>query len=203
MLLYSYPRSSASYRVRIVLDLKGIPYDLTDVDLSNDEHKKQDYYLLNAQCLVPTLIDGATIISQSTAIIEYLEETHPSPPLLPPDPQGRAHVRSICQFIACEMQPLTNARVLHRLLSQSPNHTSENKEWAQHWITVGLQTLEDWLSKDVNTKRFCHGNQPTLADAYLIPQMFLAKRFLPSLSKYETLCAIENNCLSMSSFKND
>ena len=201
MFLYSFALSSASYRVRIALKMKGIPFNLINVNLAKNEDALAEYLAINPQGLVPTLVDGSVILSQSTAIIEYLDEVYNTTTLLPRNIDERVRVRSICQFIACEMQPLTNVRV-RRFLEKT--HSSEYiNDWNTHWVIDGLQKLDAYLANDANTGKYCHGDEPTMADVYLVPQMALARRFVPVLSQFKTLTRIENNCLKLPAFTDE
>jgi maleylacetoacetate isomerase len=176
MKLYNYFRSSASFRVRIALALKGLPYDYVSVHLAKGEHKLPGYAELSADGLLPLLVDGDMSLSQSMAIIEYLDETQPTPALLPADALGRARVRALAQSIACEIHPINNLRVL-KYLSSTLGVTEEQKNtWYRHWCRDGLLAFERQLNQ-LPASPFCYGNTPTLADCCLVPQIFNAKRF--------------------------
>lgn len=203
IVLYSYWRSSASYRVRAALNLKQIDYRIEPVHLVRDggEQRRPEYLSMNPQGLVPLLQDGARRISQSLAIIDYLEETRPEPALLPADPAGRARVRSLAQVIACEVSPLQNLRVLKYLGEDLAVSDDQRQAWIHRWIRLGFETLETRLASDGETGEFCHGDQPGMADVVLIPQMFNAKRFDCDLTPYPTLQRINAACLAMEAFK--
>jgi maleylpyruvate isomerase len=201
MKLYDYFRSSAAYRVRIALGFKGLAPERAFVHLRRNAQREDDYLALNPQGLVPALLtDGGAVLAQSLAIIEYLEETHPSPPLLPGDAAARARVRGIALQIACDIHPLDNLRVLRYLL-HTVGVTEEQKDaWYKYWIDVGLEALEIQLSRDAATGRFCHGDTPTLADVCLVPQLANARRVAMDLSPYPTLTRIEAACRALPAF---
>ena len=203
MKLYNYFRSSASYRVRIALNLKGLSYDYVSVHLTRDggEQFRDEYRALNPQALVPALEDGAHKLTQSVAIIEYLDETHPKPPLLPASPVERARVRALAQVVACEVHPLNNLRVLNYLTRELGVSDEAKTTWYQHWVALGVQALETEMSQSRYTGKFCHGDTPGLADCCLIPQLFNARRFKCDLSGYPTLLRIERNCMELPAFQ--
>jgi maleylpyruvate isomerase len=202
MKLYSYFRSSAAYRVRIALNLKGIDYETVPVHLLKDggQQNAEGYRRMNPTGLVPTLLDGDLAIGQSMAIIEYLEETHPEPPLLPADPAGRARVRSIAQSIACDIHPLNNLRVLKYLKNELGVDEDAKNAWYRHWISVGLGSVEAMLAGHPATGRYCHGDQVTLADVLLVPQVFNARRFDCDLSAMPTVTRIADECARLDAF---
>ena len=204
MRLFDYFRSSAAYRVRIALNLKGItPDERTYVHLRMGNQRAQDYLALNPQGLVPALaLDDGHVLTQSLAIIEYLDETHREPPLLPADPVQRARVRAIALAIACEIHPLNNLRVLNYLIGTMGVSREQKDGWYRYWIDVGFEALEKSLARDAATGRFCHGEQPTLADVCLVPQMANARRFNIDLSPYPTLVRIEAACNALPAFAN-
>jgi maleylpyruvate isomerase len=200
MKLYSYFRSSAAYRARIALHLKGLAFDYEPVHLRKGEQNAEAYRALNRQELVPTLIDGDTAITQSLAIIEYLDERHPDPPLLPSTPAGRARVRAIALAICCDIHPLNNLRVL-RYLVRTLNIGEEAKDaWYRHWIDTGLSALEGQLAADASTGKFCHGDVPTMADVCLVPQLANARRANIPLDSYPTLLRIDTSCRALDAF---
>ena len=202
MKLYDYFRSSAAYRVRIALNLKGVtPDERTSVHLRMGNQRAQDYLELNPQGLVPALaLDDGHVLTQSLAIIEYLDETHPQPPLLPPDAAGRARVRSIALSIACEIHPINNLRVLNYLLNTLGVSKEQKDGWYKYWIDVGFEALERQLARDDATGTFCHGEAPTIADICLVPQLSNARRFKIDLSPYTTLTRIEAACQALPPF---
>jgi maleylacetoacetate isomerase len=200
MELFNYYRSSASYRVRIALALKGLPYDYHSVHLARNEQFNESYAAVSATRLVPLLRDGQTTVSQSIAIIEYLDETYPQPPLLPATPAGRARVRALALDIACEIHPLNNLRVL-RYLSKDLGLGDEVKDrWYRHWVETGLEALERRLEGDAETGQFCHGDTPGLADCLLVPQIFNAKRFECRLDHVPTAMRIFDACMALPAF---
>lgn len=202
MKLYSYWRSSTSYRVRIALNLKGLSYEVVPVHLLRDggEHLKPDYKALNPQSVLPTLVDGPVTATQSLAILEYLEETHPAPPLLPSDPAGRARVRAFAQAIACEIHPLTNLRVLKHLTGALGQSEEDKLAWYRHWTAAGLEALEAMVAGHAATGTFVHGESPTMADICLVPQMYNARRFKVDLEPYPQLRRIDAACRALPAF---
>jgi maleylacetoacetate isomerase len=202
--LYDYFRSSAAYRVRIALNLKGVtPDERTFVHLRMGGQRAQDYLALNPQGLVPALaLDDGHVLTQSLAIIEYLDETYPSPPLLPAALPARARVRAIALQIACEIHPLNNLRVLRYLTGEMALSQEAKDRWYAHWCDVGLQALETQLAREPATGRFCHGDAPTLADVCLIPQLANARRMKVDVAPYPTLVRIEAACLALPAFAN-
>lgn len=202
MRLYDYFRSSAAYRVRIALNLKRVvPDERTFVHLRIGNQRAQDYLALNPQGLVPALaLDSGAVLTQSLAIIEYLEETHPEPPLLPADPVARARVRAIALAIACEIHPLDNLRVLNYLIGTMGATREQKDGWYRYWIDVGFEALEKALARDPTTGRYCHGDRPTLADICLVPQLANARRFAIDLAPYPTLTRIEAACHALPAF---
>jgi maleylpyruvate isomerase len=202
MKLYSYFRSSASYRVRIALNLKNLPYDYAPIHMLRDggEQLKPEYRKLNPDGVVPTLVDGDNVLQQSLAIIEYLEETHPEPPLLPKAPADRAYVRSVALQIACEIHPLDNLRVL-RYLKHTVGTDDETKDaWYRHWVEAGFTTLERHLAGDSRTGKLCFGDTPTLADACLVPQVFNAQRFKIDVTRFPTIQRIHDHASQLDAF---
>lgn len=208
MKLYSYFRSSASYRVRIALNLKKLSYDVIPVNLIKDggEQLATDYRVLNPDALVPVLIDDSmenpAVLTQSLAIIEYLEETHSHFPLLPANAVDRAYVRSIGLSIACEIHPLNNLRVLRYLMRNLNINEGDKDTWYRHWCEQGLAALEATLVKDNRPGMFCYGDSPTLADCCLIPQIANAQRMNCDLSAMPTIMRINATCLALEAFAN-
>lgn len=202
--LYDYFRSSASFRVRIALNLKKIHYEAVPIHLANQggEQHSPRYLNLNPQGLVPTLEAGEHTLTQSLAIIEYLDETYPVPPLLPKPPYERALTRAFALSIVADIHPLNNLRVL-KYLTGTLNITEEQKSaWYQHWITEGFQALEKQLKMNSLAGEFCFGAHPTLADICLVPQMYNARRFSCDLSAYPSLVRIDKNCQKHPAFMN-
>ena len=200
MKLYNYFRSSAAYRVRIALNLKGLKAENVFIHLQKNEQSADEYLRVNAQGLVPALVDGDHTITQSLAIIEYLDETHPSPPLMPRTAAERARVRSIALAIACDIHPIDNLRVLRYLVNDLGLSEDQKNAWYAHWIVVGLSALETMLSADERTGTFCHGDTPTLADICLVPQLANARRGNVDLAPYPTLLRIDAACNALPAF---
>ena len=201
MKLYDYFRSSAAYRVRIALNLKGLDPEHAFIHLRKDVQREAAYLSLNPQGLVPTLTtDDGQVLTQSLAIIEYLDETHPQPPLLPVGAAARARVRAIALEVACDIHPLNNLRVLKYLKHTLHVSDADKDIWYRHWVHEGLAALETQLARDSATGRFCHGDAPTLADVVLVPQMANAHRFDVDVSPFTTLNRIEAACLALPAF---
>jgi maleylpyruvate isomerase len=202
MKLYTFFRSSASYRVRIALNLKGLEYEQAPIHLrrGGGEQLKPAYKAINPQALLPALEDEGQIFSQSLAIIEYLEERYPKPPLLPSDAAERAVVRSMALLIACEVHPIQNLRVLNHLKSDYKQSDDDTIRWARHWINLGLSALEQMVISVSKQGEFCFGQTPTMADLCLVPQLANARRFGVDLSAYPKLLAIEAACISLPAF---
>ncbi len=201
MQLYNYFRSSASYRVRIALALKGLAYDYMPVHLTKNEQFKESYAAVSASRLVPLLKDGDALLTQSLAIIEYLDETHPKPALLPPDALGRARVRALAYDIACEIHPLNNLRVLRYLVNDLKLSEDDKNRWYRHWVETGLETVERQLAGDPRTGRFCHGDTPLLADVTLVPQIFNAQRLNCRLEHVPTVMRVFEACMKLDAFE--
>ena len=200
MKLYNYFRSSAAYRVRIAVNLKGLEPENVFVHLVKNEQRAPDYLKVNPLGLVPALVDGDETITQSLAIIEYLDEKYPSPPLLPSTPEDRARVRSIALLIACDIHPIDNLRVLRYLVGVLKVSEEQKNQWYAHWVDEGLKALEARLATDLKTGRFCHGETPTLADVCLVPQLANARRANIDLSAYPTLLRIDAACNALKPF---
>ena len=200
--LYSYWRSSAAYRVRIGLNLKGLDYALVPVHLVRDggQQHAPDYAALNPQQLVPALRDGERVLTQSLAILEYLEETRPQPPLLPVDAAGRARVRALAQLVACDIHPLNNLRVLQFFDRQWNVPQAERDDWVLYWMREGFAAMETMLAASPDTGRYCHGDMPGLADCCLLPQLYNARRFTLDLAPFPTLRRIEAACQALDAF---
>jgi maleylacetoacetate isomerase len=203
MKLYNYFRSSASYRVRIALGLKQLSYEYRAVHLTRagGEQFAPEFRALNPQALVPVLVDGQAVLTQSLAIIEYLDEVHPDPPLLPKTPAERARVRALSFALSCEVHPLNNLRVLSYLSGELGASQEAKSKWYRHWIALGLEPLEAQVANSPHTGRFCHGDTPSVADCCLVPQLFNARRFECDLAPYPTLLAIERHCLELPAFR--
>ena len=204
MKLYTFFRSSASYRVRIALNLKGFTYEQIPIHLrrAGGEQFAVSYKAINPQGLVPTLDDGGQILTQSLAVIEYLEERYQKPRLLPTDSADRARVRSMALIIACEIHPIQNLRVLVHLKNNLRQSEDDLNRWARHWIDLGLSALEQMTTSTPKRGKFCFGDTPSLADICLVPQLANARRFGCDLSAYPTLLQVETACNTLPAFAN-
>jgi len=202
MKLYTFFRSSASFRVRIALNLKGLTYDQVPIHLrrGGGEQLMANYRAINPQALLPTLEDEGRHLTQSLAIIEYLEETHPNPPLLPKSALDRVLVRSMALVIACEVHPIQNLRVLNYVKKEYNQTDEQVNRWAQHWIDLGLGALEQMITAQTARGKFCFGDSPTLADICLVPQLGNARRFGCDLSRYPSILSIEKTCVAIPAF---
>lgn len=202
MKLYGYFRSSAAFRVRIALNLKNFDYEQVPVHLRRGEHLAASYTALNPQGLVPALVDDGRLLTQSLAIIEYLEETRPIPPLLPPDPAGRARVRALALAVACDIHPLNNLRVLNYLKSPLALTAEQEAAWYRHWIKTGFDGIEKMLA-DSPTGAFCHGGRPTMADVCLVPQVFNARRYYSAdeMNAWPRIGAVVSACMALPAFE--
>jgi maleylacetoacetate isomerase len=198
MKLYNYFRSSASYRVRIALALKGLAYDYVPVHLARNEHLGESYSAVSAARLVPLLDDQGAHLTQSLAIIEYLDEVHPHPPLMPEDAPGRARVRALALDIACEIHPLNNLRVLRYLTGPLKLSEDDKDRWYRHWVETGLEAVERQLA--AKPTHFCHGDTPTLADCVLVPQIFNAQRFNCRTEHVPHVMRVFNACMALDAF---
>jgi maleylacetoacetate isomerase/maleylpyruvate isomerase len=199
MQLYDYFRSSASYRVRIALALKGLDCELLPVHLVRNEQLADAFAALAPSRLVPLLADGDQLLAQSMAIIEYLDETHPTPSLLPGDAAARARIRALAQDVACEIHPLNNLRVLRYLVHELKVSEDDKNRWYRHWVEGGLAVIEHKLASPA-TGRFCHGDTPTLADCVLVPQVHNAKRFECRVDHVPTVMRVFEACMALDAF---
>lgn len=201
MKLIGYFRSSAAFRVRIALNLKGIAVDHAFCHLRKGEQSAADYVAINPQKLVPALVlDSGEVLTQSLAILEYLDETHPAPPLLPPDPVGRARVRALALIPTADIHPIQNLRVMAYLRGKYGQSEEGTFAWSRHWIEEGFDAYEALVAKDRRTGVFSHGDQPTMADLCLVPQIFNASRFKVDMSRYPTLKRIFDACMKHPAF---
>jgi maleylpyruvate isomerase len=200
--LYSYCRSSAAYRVRIALEIKGLEWQSIPVNLLKSEQVSDEYRKINPQALVPTLLIDQQLLSQSLAIIEWLEERFPTPALLPFEPLVKAQVRALAYQIAIDIHPLNNLRVLSYLRSEFGIDETHKNQWYRHWIEEGFTALERTLVLAACNGRFCLGNKPTLADICLVPQVYNARRFNCDLTEYPLILSVWNHCASLPAFEN-
>lgn len=202
MKLYTYYRSSASYRVRIALELKGLSCEHLPVHLTRNGGAQHgdEYKAVNPQALVPTLVDDGATLTQSLAMLEYLEERYPARPLLPSDPLDRAWVRALALDVACEIHPLNNLRVLQYLKGPLQLSDEQKDAWVRHWITLGFAAIETRLAADPRTGTCCYGDTPTLADLCLVPQVFNARRFNVPLDAYPTITRIVDHLNTLPEF---
>lgn len=201
MRLHGYWRSSAAYRVRIAVRLKGLTLEESFHALPKAEHRQEAFLALNPQGLVPALQTAQGVIAQSTAIIEYLDEVFPEPRLLPADPYTRAVVRGMAGIVCADIHPLNNLRVLNYLRAELAAEEPQVNQWVAHWIREGFQGLEALARKYSSAQRFCFGDSPTLADVCLVPQIFNARRFKCDLEAYPSLVAIDAHCRSLDAFR--
>jgi maleylpyruvate isomerase len=201
--LFGYFRSSAAFRVRIALNLKGLEYDHAFVHLTKNggEQFAPEYRKLNPQALVPVLQEDDVALTQSLAIVEFLDETYPEPAFLPKSIAARARVRSLALTVACEIHPLNNLRVLRYLVNDLKLSEEQKNQWYRHWVLTGLEPLESRLANDSATGEFCHGDAPGLADICLVPQLANARRFNIALDTFPTLVRIEQNCMALKAFQ--
>jgi maleylacetoacetate isomerase len=202
MKLYTYFRSSAAYRARIALNLKGLAYESISKDLRKQagEHRRAEYLSLNPQGFVPALEDEGRVFTQSIAIIEYLEEKFPAPPLLPRDAAERAQVRAMALVVACDMHPLNNLRVLNFLRDELEQGEEAVNRWYAHWIAEGFRALEELAKRSSKDRQHCFGSSVTMADVCLVPQMFNARRFKCHVSPYPTLVSISAHLEQLPAF---
>jgi len=202
MELYTYFRSSAAFRVRIALNLKGLAYAAHTVHLRKGEQRAAAYLAVNPQGLLPTLVVDGQRLTQSLAILEYLEERYPRPALLPADAPGRAQVRAVADLVACEIHPLNNLRTLEYLRTHLGQDEAGIAAWYRHWIADGLEKLEAALTQHGDTGRYCHRDSPSIADCCLVPQIFNARRFDSDLSPYPKTMRVYESCMTLAAFQN-
>ena len=201
MKLYNFFRSGTSHRLRIALNLKGIDYEYVAVDLRSEKHLGADFKAVNPQGLVPALADGDLTLIQSPAIIEWLEERYPTPPLLPANPDDRARVRALAAIVGCDIHPINNRRVLEYLRKTLACDEAAVQAWCATWIDAGFAALEALLAADPRRGAFCFGDAPTLADVYLVPQVESARRFKVDLAPYPHIVAIDRACAELEAFR--
>jgi maleylpyruvate isomerase len=200
MKIYNYFRSGTSHRLRIVLNLKGLDWDYVAVDLRAEAHFDSAFKALNPQGFVPTLVDGDLVLTQSPAIIEWLEERYPTPPLLPTNLNDRARVRAMAALVGCDIHPLNNRRVLEYLRHTFHCDDAAVLAWCAKWTTSGFAALEQMLASDTARGHYCFGGQPSVADAYLVAQVESARRFKVDLAAYPYICAIDQACAALPAF---
>ena len=201
MKLYNFFRSGSSHRLRIALRLKGLACDYVPVDLRAEQHLSPEFRALNPQGLVPALEHQGTVLIQSPAIIEWLEERHPEPPLLPVDPEDRARVRALAALVGCDIHPINNRRVLECLRKQLGCDEAAVNGWCATWIGSGFDALEAMLTADSRRGRFCFGDAPTIADVYLVPQVESARRFNVDLARWPVIQTIDAVCTELDAFR--
>jgi maleylpyruvate isomerase len=201
MKLYSFFRSGTSHRLRIALNLKGIATDYAAIDLRVDEQQKEAFKAINPQGMVPALDTGEQVLIQSPAIIEWLEEKHPTPALLPVGAEARARVRALAAMVGCDIHPINNRRILQTLRKQFGANEDAINAWCGHWISEGFDAYEALIAADKTRGPFSFGDTPTLADVYLIPQVESARRFNVDMNRWPLISAIDKTCGEMEAFK--
>ncbi len=201
MKLYNFFRSGTSHRLRIALNLKGLQTEYLPVDLRTEQHLQAAFKAINPQGLVPALVDGDQVLIQSPAIIEWLEEKYPNPPLLPADAQQRAQVRALAAIVGCDVHPINNRRILEYLRHQFKADEAAINAWCATWITAGFDAFEALLAADKARGDFCFGNQPGLADVYLVPQVESARRFKVDMSRWPLISAVDAACMKLPAFE--
>ena len=201
MQLYSFFRSGTSHRLRIALNLKGLVTEYVAVDLRTEAHQSAEYKALNPQGLVPTLVKDGKVMTQSPAIIEWLEETHPTPALLPTTPDDRAHVRALAAMVACDIHPINNRRILEYMRHTLKTDEAAINTWCGHWITQGFDAYEALLAADPKRAGFSFGDRPGLADVYLVPQVESARRFKLDMARWPLITAVDAACMALEAFQ--
>ena len=201
MQLYSFFRSGTSHRLRIALNLKGLATEYVAVDLRTEAHQSAEYKALNPQGLVPTLVKDGQVMTQSPAIIEWLEETHPTPALLPTTPDDRARVRALAAMVACDIHPINNRRILEYLRHTLKTDEAAINTWCGHWITQGFDAYEALLAADPKRAGFSFGDRPGLADVYLVPQVESARRFKLDMARWPLITAVDAACMALEAFQ--
>lgn len=200
MKLYGFFRSGTSHRLRIALALKGISFETIAIDLRKDEHLAAAFRTINPQGLVPALVNGSLTLTQSPAILEWLEETHPDPSLLPKNPIDRARVRALAAIVGCDIHPINNRRILNRLRAQFGANEAAINAWCGQWISEGFDAYAALRKEYGQSGNFSWGDSPSLADIYLVPQIESARRFAVDLNRWPSLLAIENACMALPAF---
>ena len=201
MKLYSFFRSGTSHRLRIVLGLKGLAVDYIGVDLRKEEHLQPAFKAVNPQGLLPALVEGDRVFTQSPAIIEWLEERHPEPPLLPSNAADRAHVRALAAIVGCDIHPVNNRRILETLRHEFGADEAAINRWCASWIGAGFDAIEALLAADTQRRGFCFGSTPTFADAYLVPQVESARRFKVELARWPLIAQVDRHCSAIEAFR--
>jgi len=201
MKLYNFFRSGTSHRLRIALNLKGLQTEYLPVDLRTEQHLQAAFKAINPQGLVPALVDGDQVLIQSPAIIEWLEEKYPNPPLLPADAQQRAHVRALAAMVGCDIHPINNRRILEYLRHQFKADEAAINAWCATWITAGFDAFEALLAADHARGDYCFGSRPGLADVYLVPQVESARRFKVDMSRWPLISAVDAACMKLPAFE--
>lgn len=201
MKLYNFFRSGTSHRLRIALNLKGLKYEYLPVDLRTEQHLKPEFKALNPQGLVPALVDAGQVLIQSPAIIEWLEERHPEPALLPSSPEARARVRALAAIVGCDIHPINNRRILEYLRNQLHCDEAAINAWCATWISAGFDALEALLAADTARGDYCFGQTPSIADVYLIPQVESARRFKVDMARWPLISAIDTACHKLDAFR--
>ncbi len=201
MKLYNFFRSGTSHRLRIALNLKGLQTEYLPVDLRTEQHLQAAFKAINPQGFVPALVDGDQVLIQSPAIIEWLEEKYPNPPLLPADAQQRARVRALAAIVGCDIHPINNRRILEYLRHQFKADEAAINAWCATWITAGFDAFEALLAADRTRGDYCFGNQPGLADVYLVPQVESARRFKVDMSRWPLISAVDAACMKLEAFE--
>ena len=201
MKLYNFFRSGTSHRLRIALNLKGLQTEYLPVDLRTEQHLQAAFKAINPQGFVPALVDGDQVLIQSPAIIEWLEEKYPNPPLLPADAQQRARVRALAAIVGCDIHPINNRRILEYLRHQFKADEAAINAWCANWITAGFDAFEALLAADRTRGDYCFGSQPGLADVYLVPQVESARRFKVDMSRWPLISAVDAACMKLEAFE--
>jgi maleylpyruvate isomerase len=201
MKLYNFFRSGTSHRLRIALNLKGVDYEYAGIDLRTEQHLRHEYRILNPQGLVPTLVDDSSVLIQTPAIIEWLEERFPIPALLPEDLMGRARVRALAAIVGCDIHPVNNRRILEALRQDLAADEAAVQHWCSTWIGAGFDAIEALLVADKQRSGFCFGDAPTLADVYLVPQVESARRFKLDMARWPQVQAVDARCAEIDAFR--